>query len=38
MQIKTIQAEIYELLVKYPVTRDSDEILYGTYIQGKIAE
>lgn len=36
MKTKSIKAEIEELLVKDPRTRNSDELLYGIYISDKI--
>lgn len=36
MKIRTIQEEVEEILVKNPEARDSDEKLYGIYLNGKI--
>ena len=33
MELKTLQAEIKEILTKYEKTRDSNELLYGRYLQ-----
>ena len=32
MKLKTLKAEVKEILEKYPSSRDSDEILYGAYL------
>lgn len=31
-EFRTLKAEVRDLLEKYPVTRDSDEKLYGAYL------
>lgn len=33
MELKTLQAEVKSILTDYPKTRDSNELLYGRYLQ-----